>query len=121
MFSSGCCGLCLCISSSRCALDVYAFRLVVALYIYAFRLVVAVIVYVFCLVVEVFVYGICFASNARIVRHLQEVSFFDIAMGVARGMEYLHYHCHMMHRDMKSPNLLLDESGKVRRLACSSS
>ena len=29
-------------------------------------------------------------------------------------MEYLHDHCNMMHRDMKSPNLLIDEHGRVR-------
>jgi len=64
----------------------------------------------YCLVLEYMENG----SLYDILRSGKEISFFDIAMGVARGMEYLHYHCHMMHRDMKSPNLLLDESGKVK-------
>jgi tRNA A-37 threonylcarbamoyl transferase component Bud32 len=43
-----------------------------------------------------------------------QVDFFVTANSVARGMEYLHEHCQMLHRDLKSPNLLMDASGKAK-------
>jgi len=64
----------------------------------------------YCVVLEYMDHG----SLYDILRTKKELNFFDIAKNVACGMEYLHGHCNMMHRDMKSPNLLLDEYGRVK-------
>ena len=37
---------------------------------------------------------------------------YEIAVGIAKGLDYLHYGCDMIHRDIKSGNILLDENMK---------
>lgn len=44
------------------------------------------------------------------------VSRYNIALGVAQGLAYLHHDCHppVIHRDVKSNNILLDENFEAR-------
>ena len=44
---------------------------------------------------------------------LSEPAVYSIALDIARGMTFLHQH-HLLHRDLKSHNLLLDENRRVR-------
>uniref|UniRef100_A0A453EL89 non-specific serine/threonine protein kinase n=1 Tax=Aegilops tauschii subsp. strangulata TaxID=200361 RepID=A0A453EL89_AEGTS len=41
---------------------------------------------------------------------------YKIALGVARGLSYLHHDCipHVIHRDIKSSNILLDHNMEAR-------
>ena len=40
---------------------------------------------------------------------------YDIALGVAKGIKYLHHHTPLiMHRDLKSPNILLDNNNQPK-------
>ena len=39
---------------------------------------------------------------------------YEIAVGIAKGLDYLHYGCDMIHRDIKSGNILLDENMKPK-------
>jgi serine/threonine protein kinase len=45
---------------------------------------------------------------------VQEIDFFSIAADVACGMEFLHTRMQLMHRDLKSPNILMDLAGKAK-------
>jgi serine/threonine protein kinase len=44
----------------------------------------------------------------------QDIDFFVIAGDVACGMEFLHTRMQLMHRDLKSPNILMDMSGRAK-------
>mmetsp|Transcript_32075 Transcript_32075/g.90949 ORF Transcript_32075/g.90949 Transcript_32075/m.90949 type:complete len:635 (-) Transcript_32075:296-2200(-) len=44
----------------------------------------------------------------------ETVQFMSMALQLARGMRYIHEVANMIHRDLKSPNLLLGESGQLK-------
>lgn len=42
--------------------------------------------------------------------HLPWKTFYEIAVGIARGLEYLHHNMWILHFDIKPQNILLDEN-----------
>lgn len=63
----------------------------------------------YCLVLEYLGGGTLFER----LREAPEIDTLRIATGVARGMAYIHSK-HLIHRDLKSPNLLCDRHGGVK-------
>ncbi|XP_021296737.1 LEAF RUST 10 DISEASE-RESISTANCE LOCUS RECEPTOR-LIKE PROTEIN KINASE-like 2.1 [Herrania umbratica] len=55
---------------------------------------------------------ICHQGLPREIHHLELKTLYDIAIGIARGLEYLHGGCNtrILHFDIKPHNILLDEN-----------
>jgi len=65
----------------------------------------------FCLIIE-----FCEGGNLWEVlrRQPETVDFLSMALQFASGMRYIHDTARMLHRDLKTPNLLLTKSGKLK-------
>lgn len=64
----------------------------------------------YCVVLEFMQGGSLFEA----LRKRTEINFFSIAADVACGMEFLHTRMQLMHRDLKSPNILMDQAGRAK-------
>ncbi|GAX80882.1 hypothetical protein CEUSTIGMA_g8317.t1 [Chlamydomonas eustigma] len=58
-------------------------------------------------------YHLLHNSSAASTQHLQAHHLISMWLGVARGMQHLHA-CRVVHRDLKSPNLLIDDMGAIK-------
>ncbi|KAL3697333.1 hypothetical protein R1sor_011409 [Riccia sorocarpa] len=65
------------------------------------------------IIISEFLQGGCLRAYLYQQKKLPEKIIQTMALDIARGMEYLHQN-NVMHRDLKSANLLLDESGRVK-------
>lgn len=67
----------------------------------------------YCVVLEFMQGGSLFEALRK---RTQEINFFSIAADVACGMEFLHTRMQLMHRDLKSPNILMDsqQAGRAK-------